>query len=993
MNANARWIWMLVVLAAPMLDFAAMPVAACARPAAQDSKPDEILLKVWSGQKKAADGSVSEVPLPADAAKEFRKELAAIQVQIDVDGALPAALTPLGELALRASRRGYAQRQDVLVEIAVVAVDALERTGNKRAALLAATHVLPSIFRPELVMLNADESDLALDAKAAADPRLVALRQRLGAIAAPQAADPIDDIVRRALERGDSVAIVDLGERAVPALERLILAELESLPDSARDPLRNLMDVNPGRAAELMRVNFDRGGPIWKTRMLRAVKRSNIYNSWRPWLREPSSSSSSALTDSQWPALLERLLDEPSTQTESLALVALGFEYDALTPGLQRLLAKLISGKDSALALSLCNSSLKGGGRESVRPVYEAALASPFPQVRAFAATRLPEWPASPALLAAINHEDPALRAGAARMLQARMVPVRRPGQGDDSIYSRPTIGERERQILTRLIADPHADVRNQAAAAIVGLEVPLADAIYEKIATDPDARVRAQLLSARNISLALRAKVATAAASDSDSAVVKSFDRFLWELIRPKDGNTPAEDIDPEYYPAIRARRLNEAMRFDNNYALSQSVYPLLVGRPTGLHTMILMVAEKPDKDCMQATVRQLESLISQATGSASGANPPRRVRASDAGVLATPGELAGLYTATMRLDANYAERLARALVQLSDDLSASFLPIAEDERASMPLRLGALRVASASAGERAGRILLSLLSPRGEELLAERNSPSDIYLIAAALSGSSAKPMLDAVLADKRLHPRLASSFVNGYASANALDATSADMILSRWFENADVAEGALIAALRQVATRPREAQGDWLLRAARDKRTTETAFTLIGDLRDPSYLELLRTGLTPAFTLENRQLDPAETRTRVLNALTRYFDDAAADIILSTAGSTASPNLREQCFKALETIRQYQEEKGRWVGDRASREATATAIRDLLTLLDDSNPAVRAQAVRGLATLQAIEQMPRIVRMLKDSDEGVRKAAGEALGVLNAPPQKQD
>jgi HEAT repeat protein len=34
-----------------------------------------------------------------------------------------------------------------------------------------------------------------------------------------------------------------------------------------------------------------------------------------------------------------------------------------------------------------------------------------------------------------------------------------------------------------------------------------------------------------------------------------------------------------------------------------------------------------------------------------------------------------------------------------------------------------------------------------------------------------------------------------------------------------------------------------------------------------------------------------------------------------------------------------------------------------------------------------------MPRIVRMLKDSDENVRKAATEALGNLNAPPPKKD
>jgi hypothetical protein len=42
------------------------------------------------------------------------------------------------------------------------------------------------------------------------------------------------------------------------------------------------------------------------------------------------------------------------------------------------------------------------------------------------------------------------------------------------------------------------------------------------------------------------------------------------------------------------------------------------------------------------------------------------------------------------------------------------------------------------------------------------------------------------------------------------------------------------------------------------------------------------------------------------------------------------------------------------------------------------------------RALATLNASSEMARIVRMLKDPDEQVRKAAEQALSTLNAPPK---
>ena len=990
MKARMRWIGLAACCAVPLLCSGAM--AQAQEPAPASLAKAQVEYRVWSG--KLEDGTkLREVPLSAAAAAEFRKELAQIQVAIEVDRDFQGALKGLNDLATRASRSGYANRLEVLVEVALARADVLEMLNSIPFAQLAATQVLPTTYQLPYEMVAANAEDLALAAKAAMDPRLVALNQRLEALSQrggkKQATVPevdLESLVKDAIRRGDDLLIRDLGPRAVPALKRLVLDSLGTLPTDRVDPLRSLVDLDSEGAAELMRLHFDDAGEIWKTRILRAINRANVFETTSRWIREGTRGK---LSGSNWPALLERLIDEPSTQMDALPLVGRGLTWDGLTPGLQQQLVRLIAGQPFEPADAISGWLSLGVGNASVLPVAEAGLRSPHAGVRAAAAEQLQFWPASTALAAAWENPDPVLRAAAAAVLRPHSTKAWKLGlQPPETKVVEPVLGERERQVLMRLLGDSESEVRYQAAASLVVLKPAPEGDIYTRIAKDPQARVRMVLLGAEQAPMALRAQVATAAAGDADPETVARFDGFLHTVAR--DGGSKERLL--ELLPAIRARRANPVAKFDAHFpAMRDVVYPALGSLPRGLDAMITWSAEATDYKLAQEAVKQLSKLTEGRRGASYGF-PRKQFKAAELNVQASPAELAGLFAACLKMGMGEAFQLSDSLTLWNEDLSGPFLTLAQDPTLGTRERLHALDVASNTPNDRTGRILLELISTDGASLSGGRQA-DQIASIASRLSAAEAKRLLDAVLADKRLSASPAAAAVAGCAFVQPLDAHSSDLVLERWLLSLADTGSTPELALQQVATRPRAAQGEWLVRALRESSWGAFALGEISDLRDPSYLPLLQEGLNGDVPFGNRNMDAASTRSSILNALTRYFNDEAADIILATAGSTGNAQLRSECFAALETIRKYQEEKGRWQGDRASRAATDAAIRDLLALLDDPTPLVRAQAVRGLATLRAVEQMPRVVRLLKDPDEGVRKAADEALGVLNTPPQKKE
>jgi HEAT repeat protein len=156
-------------------------------------------------------------------------------------------------------------------------------------------------------------------------------------------------------------------------------------------------------------------------------------------------------------------------------------------------------------------------------------------------------------------------------------------------------------------------------------------------------------------------------------------------------------------------------------------------------------------------------------------------------------------------------------------------------------------------------------------------------------------------------------------------------------------------------------------------------------MGRSRDPVYLPTLRDCLETSWLSAGKQ---RKLFVAAVGSLTNHMNDEAAEILLDGAAAAPDAILRNACMEGVKALHEYPRARAEWeqrAGARATRDA---AVAELVELLGDEDPAMRAESVRGLGLLGAVEQLPRVIRALQDGDAGVRVAAREALERLHAP-----
>ena len=157
-------------------------------------------------------------------------------------------------------------------------------------------------------------------------------------------------------------------------------------------------------------------------------------------------------------------------------------------------------------------------------------------------------------------------------------------------------------------------------------------------------------------------------------------------------------------------------------------------------------------------------------------------------------------------------------------------------------------------------------------------------------------------------------------------------------------------------------------------------QSVFHQVRERREPALLDFLR-----------ERLEARDTQLTLLaNTAAAFLSEDAAKLILDIAEAATDGDARAQALAALEQVSTYLEARARWERRRDATVVRARAIAELVAITADAtghSPEQRAEALRGLGLLGAVEELPLLVRFLADPSPALAEAARAALADLRA------
>ncbi|QDV04890.1 hypothetical protein Poly30_03840 [Planctomycetes bacterium Poly30] len=183
---------------------------------------------------------------------------------------------------------------------------------------------------------------------------------------------------------------------------------------------------------------------------------------------------------------------------------------------------------------------------------------------------------------------------------------------------------------------------------------------------------------------------------------------------------------------------------------------------------------------------------------------------------------------------------------------------------------------------------------------------------------------------------------------------------------------------AVVLWMRSNPSEARIEWIASLVGDPEFADSALEAIETLRDPALL--------PPVARLIKGPPTAPHYERAVRALESYLTDESAELLLTAARTTQSDETRIWCLQQLERIAALQDAENRWATRRVQQATREVTVSRLMGLLHDADQAVRIEAIRGLGTWEAVEAMPELIGLLKDTDPRIAAAARAALDRLN-------
>ncbi len=897
-------------------------------------------------------------------ADDLRRQLAEIGAQVRVDGNLESALLAYHLVWMQASSQESFEGQTmVLIEVALVRSKLLADLGRHEEAIRALDQLLPvrgdPLWNDNVLMQIAPQPLRQAVAEVHDNWRLIEARAELAKAQQPGAREAdeersLRETIVTAAGQDDWNLILGIGSRAQPYLAEMILERPDYFPTVENDPLVWLIRLEQPGAAKLLLENLHAGGKLWESRILRAMTDMSVLDDRATWT---GGREGPICLQPEWLRILETLLRSPGTAGDCMDLVHPVLARDALTPAMQEALASWLVGEDSSLAYRVAQLLDNASGAESAKPILEHAARHGNPEMRRIAAGLLQYYTESEALLELADDPDPDIRARVAGTLR----PTRSAYVRGRTVKLSRTMGEREWDLLARLLADEAPEVRSSAAYCLQKLDTPLADEVYRRLARDESAEVRAVLAwQADKLDPRLGGEILATLAAERQHSVLEGVDGALEEAVKIPDPSP--------YLSALLTRMAPSEfpMPWDDQVRLLST----LVKTDAGVAVAARLVLELENDEFL----RQFYSKVSQ--------EPDYDY----AQVLRLPDELlADLLHRTFVVSPQGSFRYPRSRIESADrPPQAAMRLLLTDPEASVELRLWAAKIVAPEGGSEFREGLIRLLTnPWWKENPPTEDDIETLAWVGRSIPLDERNAFLLEVLARRDILDALCTPLAKCHDAEQPLGREVTLAILERLFQEGGGWNEAVNEALESSRLFPDDIEPALLAAAVRNRSYAEKAVETMAARPDPRFMEILGDCLDAHWLLSESA--KRATQCKAAQALTGYFNDEAAAYLVRGLSSPCK-YLRNDCRVGLDQIEEYQRRMRAWEQRGAPRMTKENALAELVGMLEDEDPLLRGEAARGLATLGATEYLPRLIRMLKDEDESVRTSVRKALDVLH-------
>ncbi|MEM9798954.1 MAG: hypothetical protein AAGA20_01425 [Planctomycetota bacterium] len=902
----------------------------------------------------------------------------------DLDGELAALRSAAEALALEAPRDEAARA--LLTDVQARALAWLAESGDveSTAAEVVALRLLAnerSAF-PRRTLALAATATLAREDVC----RLIdALPEGAERAALPAPQDGSDDAVianavRRAAERGDTGFIGQLGSRAVPTMRELALAlDGSPIPAGRTTPLVWLLNNAPEAGLDVALELLRRDDFLLKRHVLHALV--GVFDKDEVWA--PVGATDWRLQNDEWTEILRIVMTPADEATRTTASIVSSFAARGVVP------ANLL---DDAVSILVRFDYTVNAGRvipEGALPYYRALLGNQHADSRRRAVLVLRRTPSAADVLRLADDPDPGVRRVVAQALDtnegARWIDsVNRSATESTLLQLDPD--EAYVAAVRRLLGDKSDVVRGAAWGAVdsrtslgEGTVVSAAtqQALLEQgVGPDVQERIRKHIPFLPEDERIAAARVfLTARASDEgldDEERTNALEALLGDLF---ESRSPSLDAATYFWPFVAM--VEDVSGFPPGFNRDVAQYARHYIENEGLDPVPFVAWlevyatdeawSKAISDLLWAPSNALEK--GSWFGRLSSVDRARVLRAVGDRTIQTSGpgsggSIRGLRHGQVGID-------GEDLVKLVLDPS-----VALDTR-----RWAAEELAVVAPEQLVPGLLPTLVEvvrarPRGLEFMSTNAAHPDLDLDA-----------LDALLADSSV-PDTALLRVE----ARLDRASTVENVIERfppetWTDRAD--SNLLMQVVSALIDQSPDAVDPRLpfANVAGSKLQGRLAWEL-GRSRSQAYFPLLADVLRSA-PLYGNNFDSA------LDAVTSYLNDDAAALLLETAKRMPNETVRAKVLERLGHITEYQDAAARWQQRRDASARRAEAIDRLVAVTEDSSMPVeaRAEALRGLGLLDAVEELPRLVEALTSSNEEFRSAARAAIDRLHRETDEKD